>query len=79
MRSSVAAQDQRRNVDRRRPVALVGEPHGFGADAIGGGLDARHRVHHLGAHFGIGWLGKQQVDACVGHGARSALPASDRS
>ena len=40
----VADQDQRRHLDRRDPVALVGEPHRFGADAECVGVDPRHRL-----------------------------------
>ena len=60
-------------------LALVGEPHGLGADAIGGGIDARHGLDDLAADLGIGGLGEQHVDACLGHGGQVGLPARLRS
>ena len=74
-----SAQDQRRDVDFGRALALVGEPHGFCADAVSGGVDPGHRLDHLAAHRRVGGLGEQHVDPRFGHRPQIVLAASERS
>ena len=76
-----AAQDERRNSDRFRAVALVGEPDGLAADQIGGRIDAPHRFDDLASQRRIDRLREQDVDPALRHltegGVSSA--ARDRS
>ena len=67
--SSIAADDQRRHGDCGRAVALVGEPDRLGADAIGGGVDARHGLDDFAAN------GR---DRRAGRGARRRAPRPSR-
>ena len=41
--------DERRDADRRGAVALIGQPHGFGANPVGRGIDSRHRFDDFGS------------------------------
>ena len=56
-----------RNVNRGRAVVLVGEPDGFCANAIGGGVDARHGIDDFAPNWGVGGLRNQDVDARFRH------------
>ena len=75
----VAAQHERRNVDVADPVALVGEPHPLGSDAISGGGDARHGLDHFAANLGVGGGGTRNETAAwmrMGEAGRRAITAA---
>ena len=63
--------------DGRRAFALVGKPDGASADAIGVGIDRRHRLDHLGAERRI-FDDHQRPDARFGETAH-VLAGGDRA
>ena len=79
MRSSAPHRTSVGTPDLLRAVALLGEPHRLGADAVGGGVDAGHGLDHFAAHRGsAGWASNTSTRASA-IARRSPLAAIDRA
>src|SRR6476646_17144 len=68
----VADENECRHVDVLRALALIGEPHGSGSDAISGWIDPRHRLDHLPADSRDRRLCEQYVHARFGGSSQVA-------